>query len=476
MYQNYKKSSLNLSSGVKKTLSSLLCAALISFSYATLPDTAVAQERNCILGFCLQEGTVGSNPEDFGRYPEGTDFISDSRADLDTVPNIIISLSYFLNNVLIPFLFAVALLLFLVNAARYFIIGGASEENRKKARNLAVYGIAAFVFLVSLWGIVNTVVSGLGIDSEESLCPDYLNGWCGNRGYTDPRAGLNLGGNGNSGDTGSGIGSSSSLVDGTTGNGTSIDELPSAIAELVFGDLTDTAGISFIPGDPRALGNTITIANGAACTSALTALALASDVETNQAAYLLYEQNNMLEWRNVTDTTSMQSVSYDGDTITNLMNNGATNLHLVHTHQKQNTEEAGLISLGYGPSASDMHRLCDTALLDVEHIVVDWNNVWRISQPTGTCPRRSDQTDNFPVIEAVYLLAETDPASRQQEYEDLINADFVPNQYETIFRSWQNQDFANMTSGEIRGLVAGLLGESDLTIEKLSHAGFCSSL
>lgn len=95
----------------------------------------------------------------------------------------------FINNVIIPLLFSIALLFFLVNAARYFIIGGGDSDSQAKAKLLALYGIGAFVFLVSIWGIVNMIVSGLGFDDTRARCPDYLGNWCESRGYGAGRSG-----------------------------------------------------------------------------------------------------------------------------------------------------------------------------------------------------------------------------------------------------------------------------------------------
>jgi hypothetical protein len=95
----------------------------------------------------------------------------------------------FINNVIIPLLFSIALLFFLVNAARYFIIGGSDSDNQKKAKTMALYGIGAFVFLVSIWGIVNMLVVGLGFRDTRARCPDYLGNWCESRGYGGSRGG-----------------------------------------------------------------------------------------------------------------------------------------------------------------------------------------------------------------------------------------------------------------------------------------------
>ena len=80
----------------------------------------------------------------------------------------------FINEILIPFLFGVALLVFLVNVFRFFILGADNQEGRDKAQRLALYGILAFVFMVSIWGIVNLIVSGLGFNNGSPLTPDYL--------------------------------------------------------------------------------------------------------------------------------------------------------------------------------------------------------------------------------------------------------------------------------------------------------------
>ena len=80
----------------------------------------------------------------------------------------------FLNGTIIPLLFALAFLFFLVNVLRYFIIGGGNEEGRKKAKMLATWGIIAFVVMVSIWGIVNVLVSSFVIPGIKPICPDFF--------------------------------------------------------------------------------------------------------------------------------------------------------------------------------------------------------------------------------------------------------------------------------------------------------------
>lgn len=102
--------------------------------------------------------------------------------DKDSVQGYLVLISNFIGDTLLPFLFAIALLFFLVNVGRFFIAGGSDAESQEKAKTLAIYGIGAFVFLVSIWGIVNMFVSAFEIDDDEAKCPDYLQDWCGSSG------------------------------------------------------------------------------------------------------------------------------------------------------------------------------------------------------------------------------------------------------------------------------------------------------
>lgn len=103
-----------------------------------------------------------------------------------SIQGYLIAILRFTNVVLLPFLFSIALLFFLVNAARYFIIKGDDDGERAKAKSLALYGIGAFVILVSFWGIINMFVSGLGLDEDAPICPDYLQDWCFSNYGSDP--------------------------------------------------------------------------------------------------------------------------------------------------------------------------------------------------------------------------------------------------------------------------------------------------
>lgn len=72
----------------------------------------------------------------------------------------------FMNNVLVPLVFALAFLVFLWGMFKTFILGGGDEDKQKEGKQLMMYSIAGFVVMVSLWGIVNLLAGGFGFSGE----------------------------------------------------------------------------------------------------------------------------------------------------------------------------------------------------------------------------------------------------------------------------------------------------------------------
>lgn len=94
-------------------------------------------------------------------------------AQTDTIQGFLITLISFIDAVLIPFLLGLAFLFFVWNAVRFFIIGGANETGQENAKNLALYSILAFVFILSFWGLVNLVADGVGLTDCTTPMSDY---------------------------------------------------------------------------------------------------------------------------------------------------------------------------------------------------------------------------------------------------------------------------------------------------------------
>lgn len=63
----------------------------------------------------------------------------------------------FVNNSVIPLLFALAFLFFLAGLVRFFFSGG--DENRQKGREFALWGFIGLIVLFCIWGIVNLLLA-----------------------------------------------------------------------------------------------------------------------------------------------------------------------------------------------------------------------------------------------------------------------------------------------------------------------------
>lgn len=70
---------------------------------------------------------------------------------------------YIINSILVPVLFAVAFIVFLYGIAKAYIFSGGDPEKVKAGHTLVLWGIIAFVVMISLWGLVNVVANTFGL-------------------------------------------------------------------------------------------------------------------------------------------------------------------------------------------------------------------------------------------------------------------------------------------------------------------------
>jgi hypothetical protein len=87
-------------------------------------------------------------------------------ASAATISDSIKSFITFIDQYLVPLIFAVALLVFLFGVFQYFILGGGDAEKRKEGRQYIMYGIIGFVIMISVWGLVRLVSSAFGLDQQ----------------------------------------------------------------------------------------------------------------------------------------------------------------------------------------------------------------------------------------------------------------------------------------------------------------------
>lgn len=80
----------------------------------------------------------------------------------------------FINNVLVPLVFGIALLLFIYGVFVYLI--QSDDEKREEGKQYMLWGVIAFVIMVSVWGITNLLSEGLGFNQEDlDFIPEAIN-------------------------------------------------------------------------------------------------------------------------------------------------------------------------------------------------------------------------------------------------------------------------------------------------------------
>ena len=77
--------------------------------------------------------------------------------------------SGFINDILIPLVFAVALLFFLYGMFTYFISGVNNLDKKDDGKQYIIWSVVGFVLMVSILGVVNLLASGLGFSDDENI-------------------------------------------------------------------------------------------------------------------------------------------------------------------------------------------------------------------------------------------------------------------------------------------------------------------
>ncbi len=75
-----------------------------------------------------------------------------------------------MNGVIVPVIFAVAFLMFLVGVYRYFIASQGNPEKVQEGQKFLMWSLIGFFIMFSIWGLVNVLVNTLGFNY--SLMPN----------------------------------------------------------------------------------------------------------------------------------------------------------------------------------------------------------------------------------------------------------------------------------------------------------------
>ncbi|HEX5774574.1 MAG TPA: hypothetical protein VFY28_01280 [Candidatus Paceibacterota bacterium] len=91
-------------------------------------------------------------------------------ATKNPLSSFMLSIIQFINSVLVPFIFALAFIVFLWGVFQAFILGGANEEKRDEGKKFILWSLIAFFIMTSLWGIVNLFVGTFGFGGQGAPC------------------------------------------------------------------------------------------------------------------------------------------------------------------------------------------------------------------------------------------------------------------------------------------------------------------
>ena len=70
------------------------------------------------------------------------------------------------NGILIPFILGIGFLVFVWGMFKFFILGGANDEEKVKGKSLMVYATLGFVLIIIFWGVVNLVADSTGLSGK----------------------------------------------------------------------------------------------------------------------------------------------------------------------------------------------------------------------------------------------------------------------------------------------------------------------
>lgn len=95
-----------------------------------------------------------------------------STCSIGNAPKLQNYLSYItciINSSVIPLVFALAVIMFVWGAVKFFIINAAEEAQRAQGKQFMIWGIVALAVMLSVWGLVNILGATFGIENRSVL-------------------------------------------------------------------------------------------------------------------------------------------------------------------------------------------------------------------------------------------------------------------------------------------------------------------
>lgn len=85
---------------------------------------------------------------------------------VDSAQELAVYITEFINNIIVPLVFALAFVVFIIGIFIYFIAGAANDEKRQKGKQLMIYGIIGFFVMISIWGLVHILTGTIRLDNS----------------------------------------------------------------------------------------------------------------------------------------------------------------------------------------------------------------------------------------------------------------------------------------------------------------------
>ncbi len=266
------------------------------------------------------------------------------------------------------------------------------------------------------------------------------------------------------------------LVDGDDEFDSEFNDSPiedSALALLLYGSERELVRQQSNDSLPGARNQVVQISENASCRDGLTELQSAAGNDPSSASYLLYrDSSGQTKWTNLTDDSTSRSIVIDADQIATIKATGASDLHIVHTHQKRSVSGIPLTALG--PSTADLTQICNNSYSDTTQLYVDWTGVWVAKTTSVTCPLTSSDRENFGLAVGTNALAHLPSGLRDTELVKLINSPIVPDADVSYYQSLINDRLTEISTVEIRNLARNLLLDSSISLGRTGPVSFCS--
>jgi hypothetical protein len=112
---------------------------------------------------------------------------------MQKISEMLLSLVNFINDILVPVIFALAFIVFLWGVFWYLIAGAANETKRENGKKLVGYSLVGFAIMISVWGLVNLLVNAFGFQNSARPClPTFGKGCAGETGTSGGSGGFVL--------------------------------------------------------------------------------------------------------------------------------------------------------------------------------------------------------------------------------------------------------------------------------------------